>query len=40
MPIEVVVRLNDGAGAHIRTHAYKYDKLISQELVGIQRVKA
>ena len=39
VPIEVVVRLNDGAGAHIRTHAYKYDKLISQELVRIRRVK-
>ena len=38
-PMEVVVRLNDGAGAHIRTHAYKYDKLISHELVRIQRVK-
>ena len=36
VPIEVVVRLNDGAGAHIRTHAYKYDKLISQELVRIR----
>ena len=39
VPNEVVVRLNDGAGAHIRTHAYKYDKLISLELVRIQRVK-
>ena len=38
-PTEVVVRLNDGAGAHIRTHAYKYDKLISKELVRIQQVK-
>jgi len=35
----LVMRLNDGAGAHIRTHAYKYDKLISLELVRIQRVK-
>ena len=39
VPGEVVVRLNNGAGAHIRTHAYKYDKLISLELVRIQRVK-
>ena len=39
VPIEVVVRLNDSAGAHIRSNAYKYDKLISQELVRIQRVK-
>ena len=39
VPIEVVVPLNDGAGAHIRTHAYKYDKLISQELVRIKQVK-
>ena len=39
VPLDVVVRLNDGAGAHIRTHAYKYDKLISQELVHVQRVK-
>ena len=38
-PTELVMRLNDGAGAHIRTHAYKYDKLISLELVRIQRVK-
>ena len=37
-PMEVVKRLNDGT-AHIRTHAYKYDKLISLELVRIQRVK-
>ena len=34
-----MVQLNDNVGAHIRTNAYKYDKLISQELVRIQRVK-
>ena len=28
VPANLVMRLNDGAGAHIRTHAYKYDKLI------------
>ena len=39
VPIEVVVCLNDGPGAHIRSHAYKYDKVISQELVRIQQVK-
>ena len=39
VPIEVVVRLNDGADSHIRTHAYKYNRLISQELVRIQQVK-
>eukprot|EP00964_Phaeocystis_antarctica_P120055 scaffold83807_cov57-Phaeocystis_antarctica.AAC.1 len=39
VPVEVVMRLNDGAGAHIRTHAYKYDRMISLELVRIQRVK-
>ena len=39
VPTDLVMELNDGAGAHIRTHAYKYDKLISQELVRIQRVK-
>jgi hypothetical protein len=39
VPSNLVMRLNDGAGAHIRTHAYKYDKLISLELVRIQRVK-
>ena len=39
VPTEVVIQLNDGAGAHIRTHAYTYDKLISLELVRIQRVK-
>ena len=39
VPTELTMRLNDGAGAHIRTHAYKYDKLISLELVRIQRVK-
>ena len=39
VPTGLVMRLNDGAGAHIRTHAYKYDKLISFELVRIQRVK-
>ena len=38
VPIEVVMRLNDGT-AHIRTHAYKYNKLLSLELVRIQRVK-
>ena len=35
VPTNLVMRLNDGAGAHIRTHAYKYDKLISLELVRI-----
>jgi hypothetical protein len=39
VPTELTMRLNDGAGGHIRTHAYKYDKLISLELVRIQRVK-
>ena len=39
VPTDLVMELNDGAGAHIRSHAYKYDKLISQELVRIQRVK-
>ena len=38
-PNELVARLNNDAGAHIRTHAYKYDKLISQELLRIRRVK-
>ena len=38
-PNELVARLNTDAGAHIRTHAYKYDKLISQELLRIRRVK-
>ena len=39
VPTDLVMQLNDGAGAHIRTNAYKYDKLISLELVRIQRVK-
>ena len=39
VPTDLVMELNDGAGAHICSHAYKYDKLISQELVRIQRVK-
>ena len=39
VPTDLVIQLNDNVGAHIRTHAYKYDKLISQELVRIQRVK-
>ena len=39
VPTDLVMQLNDGAGAHIRSHAYKYDKLISLELVRIQRVK-
>jgi uncharacterized coiled-coil protein SlyX len=39
VPANLVMRLNDGAGGHICTHAYKYDKLISLELVRIQRVK-
>ena len=38
-PNELVARLNNDAGAHIRTHAYKYDKLISQELLRIRQVK-
>jgi hypothetical protein len=38
-PTELVVQLNDSVGAHIGSHAYKYDKLISLELVRIQRVK-
>ena len=39
VPTDLVVQLNDSVGAHIGPHAYKYDKLISQELVRIQRVK-
>ena len=39
VPTDLVMELNNGAGAHICSHAYKYDKLISQELVRIQRVK-
>ena len=39
VPTELVVRLNDSVSGHIRTHAYKYDKLISLELVRIQRLK-
>ena len=39
VPTDLLMQLNDGPGAHIRTHAYKYNKLISQELVRIQRVK-
>ena len=41
VPTDLVMQLNDGAGAHIRTHAYryKYDRLASLELVRIQRVK-
>ena len=38
-PTDLVVQLNDSVGAHIGSHAYKYDKLISIELVRIQRVK-
>ena len=25
VPMDLVMELNDGAGAHIRSHAYKYD---------------
>ena len=39
VPTDLFMQLNDGPGAHIRTHAYKYNKQISQELVRIQRVK-
>ena len=39
VPTDLVVQLNDSVGAHIGSHAYKYDKLISVELVRIQRVK-
>ena len=39
VPTDLVMELNDSVGAHICSHAYKYDKLISQELVRIQRVK-
>ena len=39
VPTDLVVQLNDSVGAHIGSHAYKYDKLISLELVRIQRVK-
>ena len=38
-PTDLVVQLNDSVGTHIGSHAYKYDKLISLELVRIQRVK-
>ena len=39
VPTDLVMLLNDDMGAHIRSNAYKYDKLISVELVRIQRVK-
>ena len=39
VPIEVVVRLNDGAGAHIRTHAYQYSLKINAELARIERIR-
>ena len=39
VPTDLVMQLNDEVGAHIRSNAYKYDKLISFELVRIQRVK-
>ena len=35
---EVVVRLTSPHN-HLRTHAYKYDKLISRELADIQQIK-
>ena len=38
-PPNLVMRLNDGAGAHIRIHAYKYEKFINAELVRIQLVR-
>ena len=39
VPTDLVMQLNDSAGAHIGSHAYKYDKLISLELMRIQRIK-
>jgi len=38
-PTDLVMQLNDDVGAHIRSNAYKYDKLISLELVRIRQVK-
>jgi len=38
VPTDVLMRLNEGAGS-LRANGYKYDKLISRELVRIGRIK-
>ena len=38
-PTELIARLNQGPGAHIRTHAYQYSLQISAELARIDRIR-
>ena len=38
-PDELLMLINEGPGAHIRTHAYRYRSQIDRELVVIRRLK-
>ena len=38
-PIDLLTMLNQGPGAHIRAHAYKYHRVLTRELICIRRVK-
>ena len=39
VPTAVLAMLNQGPSAHIRSHAYKYRKLLDRELTRVRRVK-
>ena len=38
-PTELITRLNQGPGVHIRAHAYQYDRKIRAELARIARIR-
>ena len=38
-PVALLTRLNQGPGAHIRKHAYDYNRTINQELARIARIR-
>ena len=38
-PTELITRLNQGPGVHIRAHAYQYDRKIKAELARIERIR-
>ena len=38
-PTELIARLNQGPGAHIRAHAYQYSLKIRAELARIERIR-
>ena len=38
-PTELITRLNQGPGVHIRAHAYQYNRKVKAELARISRIR-